>query len=412
MGEIFETNDNFDFTRLHLLNPTVIPGGNFFIKFRINERPLYIQPPKCKTKQGIVKAGKRFYCDLMFTNEHEYFIRWMENLESYCRKIIFDNREKWFETDLDEHDIENSFTSPLKLYKSGKFYISRTNVPSIMGNCSLKIYDEGENEISYENMKENNDVMTVLEIQGIRCSLRNFQIDIEVKQMMIMNENNIFEKCVFKKEGSHSTTVHTPSPSLSSSTSTASHTVNTARNNVYITEDPNNRMLSIENIQKTLAVPKMDLDNLKRANNDLVMEGISNLDATEVCQHAHDNDDADDNDNNKENDNGLEEIDDIGMMIDTSGSNKEEDMTNMREVDFDLEKLPKEDKMTLKQRNDIYYNMYRDAKRKAKLARDLAISSYLEAKHIKNTYMLDTSDMSDSESDLDEDDFENMENNE
>ena len=44
--------------------------------------------------------------------------------------------------------------------------------------------------------------------------------------------------------------------------------------------------------------------------------------------------------------------------------------------------------------------MYREAKKKAKMAKDLALSSYLEAKRIKNTYMLE--DISDSDSDLEE----------
>jgi len=33
--------------------------------------------------------------------------------------------------------------------------------------------------------------------------------------------------------------------------------------------------------------------------------------------------------------------------------------------------------------------MYREAKKKARLARDFALSAYLEAKRIKNTYLLD-----------------------
>ena len=47
---------------------------------------------------------------------------------------------------------------------------------------------------------------------------------------------------------------------------------------------------------------------------------------------------------------------------------------------------------------------YKEAKRKAKMARDLAISSYLEAKNIKQTYMLD--DIEDSDSDFDESDLD------
>jgi hypothetical protein len=57
----------------------------------------------------------------------------------------------------------------------------------------------------------------------------------------------------------------------------------------------------------------------------------------------------------------------------------------------------------LKPRNDVYYELYRAAKRKAKMAKNLALKSYLEAKNIKSTYMLD--DVSDTDSDeYDEDD--------
>jgi hypothetical protein len=80
--------------------------------------------------------------------------------------------------------------------------------------------------------------------------------------------------------------------------------------------------------------------------------------------------------------------------------------TELEEIEFNLDELPKESSIQLKQRNNVYYDMYKEAKRKAKLARDLAISSYLEAQNIKQTYMLD--DIEDSDSDLDDTEFENM----
>ena len=82
MEEIFEPNDQFPFDKLELLKPVVVTGGNYFIRFISNNSPLYIQPPKCMTKQGIIKGTKRMYSDLMFTNDTPAFIRWMENLES------------------------------------------------------------------------------------------------------------------------------------------------------------------------------------------------------------------------------------------------------------------------------------------------------------------------------------------
>jgi hypothetical protein len=55
----------------------------------------------------------------------------------------------------------------------------------------------------------------------------------------------------------------------------------------------------------------------------------------------------------------------------------------------------------------MYYEMYTDARRKAKIARDLALSAYLEARRIKNTYMLE--DILDSSDESDMDELEQME---
>jgi len=82
----------------------------------------------------------------------------------------------------------------------------------------------------------------------------------------------------------------------------------------------------------------------------------------------------------------LSEIDDV---------NAKQKGDTFTEIDFNLEEIPVEDSMVLKNRNDVYYEMYREALRKAKMAKELAISNYLEAKRIKNIYMLN--DLSDDE---------------
>jgi hypothetical protein len=375
MEGIYETNNSFDFNKLVLLTPINIPGGSHFIKFRINESPLYIQPPKCKTRQSVIKSGRRIYCDLMFTNENEDFIQWMENLELYCHKKIYENRGRWFETDLDEHDIENSFTSPLKIFKSGKFYITRTSVPTILGKCSLKIYNEDEEEVSIESIGENTNVTIILEIQGIKCSPKNFQIEIELKQMMIMRPQNIFERCILKKQ--NTTPLSTPisntlqdsfQPNINEDFSQP--TINIENENIYVTETTQH-----ENVNESEMINE---PNASSYSEEMIQENVTINEET-----------TDD-------------------FVNKPDSNEEIPVTNdILEVDFNLDELPENDTIQIKRRNDIYYEMYREAKRKAKISRDLAISSYLEAKRIKNTYMLE--DIEDSESDLDESSFENKE---
>ena len=59
--------------------------------------------------------------------------------------------------------------------------------------------------------------------------------------------------------------------------------------------------------------------------------------------------------------------------------------------------------ITLKKPNEVYYEIYKIAKNKAKQHKKAAISHYLEAKNIKNTYLVNDLYNSDDSSDNDND---------
>ena len=55
------------------------------------------------------------------------------------------------------------------------------------------------------------------------------------------------------------------------------------------------------------------------------------------------------------------------------------------------------DSVTLKKPNEVYMEIYKEARRKAKEAKKNAIQSYLEAKRIKSLYLLDEIESSDDD---------------
>jgi hypothetical protein len=58
-----------------------------------------------------------------------------------------------------------------------------------------------------------------------------------------------------------------------------------------------------------------------------------------------------------------------------------------------------QESVKLKKPNEVYYELYREARKKAKEAKQKAIQAYLEAKRIKNTYLIDEIDTSDDSDD-------------
>ena len=372
MENIYSTNDEFDafdFSKMELTKPIPVLGGNHFIKFLVkNGSHLYVQPPACISKQGIVKVGKKHYCDLMFTNENEHFIRWMENLEIHCHKYIYENRAKWFDNEMELHDIENYFTSPIKLYKSGKYYTIRANVQTILDKPKLKIYNEDGEEVEYSAITSSAQLMTIVEVQGIRCSARSFQIDMEIKQAMVLKPANLFDKCLFKQSA---TVGIVKSPEIR-------EPVIVTSNQVDVIEDkpPAQEQELVETAPDLGIFVKTDENEPAKAS-----VSPSDLSAPEPPKKED--------------------------KMENIGSSDE-----MQEVVFHLDELPENDQITLKNRNDVYYEMYREARRKAKYARDMALSSYLEAKNIKNKYMLDDIDDSDESGESGESDLDNNDENE
>jgi len=366
MDDIFDTNSNFPFEKVSLITPTNIAGGVHFSKILINKKQLYIQSPKCKTKMGIVKSGKKIHADLVFSNDDEEFIQWIEMLELTVRKHIHINREKWFDMDLNEDDIESYFTPTVKIFKSGKQYIMRVNVSQRIGSSPLKIYDENEMDVETESINENTPMITILEVQGVRCSAKSFQIDIELKQIMVLKPVNLFERCIIKsrekdlvKNGSKNLIVKTE---------------------VEI-EESDIKESDIKEFKENSDIKKIK-ENSDIKESDIKKSDIKEFDIKEFKEES----------DIKEEFKELKESDDFFNSDD------------ILEINLDIDEIDNTEAIHLKEKTEVYYQMYREAIQKAKLAKSLALSSYLEARRIKNLYMLDDID------DSDESDLEDLEN--
>ena len=419
MEGIYNTDSSFDFTKLKLAKPQQIPGGNYFIRLSIDDKALYIQPPKSKTKQGFLKAGKRYLTDLMFSNEDTNFIEWMENLENYCQKMLYEYRDQWFEDTMEIHEIENYFTSPLRIFKSGKFYIARVNVNTNLGKPLLKIYDEDENLISMDQVNEKVNIMSILEIKGIKCSATSFQIEMEIKQMMILKPENLFEKCLFKtnsvinlKKNNNIDSVE--NEIINNETEEINSTLN--NNNIISENNSNDNEVLIEDVESDEDVNEEnnknkdeEKENEKKENEEKENEetNINDVDSNTLdndvkIEHSENTLEGLENTFTENDSNEKEENKEKLIENQKDLENQKEKTSDIQEVDLSLDEIPEKDSISIKNKNNVYYQMYKEAKSKAKVARDLAISSYLEAKRIKNLYMLDDT------TDTDDSDFENI----
>jgi hypothetical protein len=408
-SNIFTVYDTFDFSKIILTHPESLQGGSFFTKLNINNEMLYLQTPKCISKQGVVSSsGKKSYIDIMFSADDSKFIEFMENLEKSCVEKIHEKKNSWFTNDIDQNDIENAFTATLRPYKGGKYYLLRANIAPSKNLVKLPtcfVFDESENKLSLDDIKPENDLITVLEIQGIKFTSKSFQFEIILRQALIMANKPVFQSCVIKKniqtistsasasmplsleresEISNITTLSTSTVTLDSEEDTLSIDHRSDESNTkneiphHIQPHRENNLDKIQNSKKNSnSNIKFDLDNERSNDGENKNEDESESDSDDECNT----------------DNQIEKKS-ISVSITESATNNLEkietlELKELTEADLEIKN---DENIILKKPNDIYYEIYSAAKEKARTARKLAFDAYLEVKKIKKTYMLDDSD--------------------
>lgn len=370
--EIHFTNKEFDFSKLSLSQPIAVQGGAYFTKLKFNSEPFYIQTPKCLTKQGINETSKKAYIDLMFTSDDDVVIEWFETLESTLVNLIFEKKHLWFQDDIEFGDIENFFNPITRAYKGGKFHLIRTSISKNKSNnqYTCGVYDENENVLPITDIKESNIIIPILEVIGIKFSARNFQLELVSKQIMVLNNKPIFNSCLIKRSNNISKSVNN------------NHLEDESRDleeeSKHLKEKSNN----IESTTKIETEINEDEESIEESSSNIIDELLDNNEIEEEI---------------KEKEIALEDLElkEEINEVDLEESNDLEDVSEKLNTTND-------ETIKLKNPNEVYMEIYKIAKQKAKQHKKAAISAYLEAKKIKNTYLLEGLENSEDSSDEEE----------
>ena len=375
--DIIKPGKKLNIEQVTLTQPKPLRGGSYFTKMLNNGKPLYIQLSSCKTKQGIIETGKKIYTDLMFSSENQQdveFIDWMEHIESMCHKLIFQKKDIWFHDNehLDITDIEGVFSSPLRLYKSGRNYLLRVKInKGYQNKQTCMVYDENETILTLKDIKKESSIVTLLCFEGIRFSSRSFQMDITLKQVMIMEDRDsiLLDNCMIKINK------------------------NIPKELVSIVLEEKTKHVDVIEPLKKVKVAKQE-----EQISDDVQQCLDSI-INDVEANVEDVEDVEDVEANVEDVEYVEDVEDVEANVEMKRINNENN--GLEEVEINLEEI--KENISLKEPNEVYIEIYKVAKEKAKQARKHAIETYLEAQNIKNTYMLHDIDSSDDDEEFDVD---------
>ena len=375
-NSVFDLNQRFNFSILNLGNPTLANNNNYVSKIShgMTNKNLYIQLPKCTTKQGIIKSSSKTYTELNFCISQKNVIDFFENLEKFCTEKIYNNRELWFyeSSNMQKTDIDELILSTMKPYKHGKNFLLKTYIKL----DKLNIYDENENKILIDDFDNTHEFIPLVNINNIKFSTKNFSIEIFLTQIMVLLPSDEFEKQLLIKteQSKHLVKSTTLTPTESILQLTNNHESTTESNTEY-----NNASNNESNNESS--------ENSTSLTTDILSESQEIITTPESSPE-------------------------IVTEEDTSALVKEPESSQNNEFKYlmndDLETVnildipeTKENIIDLKSHEEIYLEIYKTAKQKAKEIRKNAIAAFLEAKKIKIKYNLDNLDIESSDDDED-----------
>lgn len=396
--------DDYDYSNIKLSSPSMQTGNNYYTNITIGDidKHLYIQLPKCSTKAGYVKNNSKSYTDLIFSASDTRIIKWLENFETYLQNEIYKKRDLWFDTEIALDDIQELMTPIMRSYRSGKNVLIRCNIK----NHKCSVYDENEILLDLEKFTTDKEIVPLVSVNGIKFSSKNFAIELNLSQIMVITSKDDLEKnCLIKSSVVKKDKESQKNKSFS--------------NNLEIFDIKQKDNLEVE---------KVLLDNDNNGEVSLMDRHDSNT--LETKTETLDVGEIRDNPNGK---NILLDISDkIGENVDVKLEEMLDDSNRIQELgkdildEIDLDSLDTEDigksddidkshsleqsdKINIRDPQEIYYEIYKNALIKANTLKRNTVEAFLNAKNIKLKYNLEDLDL-DVDDDLDTDLDESLDN--
>ena len=358
MYEIIEPTNDFEF-RIQMNIPCQLSNGIFFTKIMNNSKPIYLKTPICSTKQGILKSanGKKMVCDLLISSLETNFIYLFEKLENIIQRKFVDNAEQFLGQSIELNDIEEAFIPPTKSYKSGKFYSIRVNLTEPV-NIFRENLTSIEKMLHYTDIKEDTQFIALIEISGVKFSVKTFQFEINIKQIMVVDPNPFAIECFIRK------TEYVPPQKE--------------------TKDPillDANLLDLQELQEIQEIPLQEIPLQEIPLQEIPLQDINSI--VNKMMDTMPTDEMPEKSLKEEQNVNDEKV----LLI---------DINDLEVIDLGNLKNSPENELKLKTEDD-FMEIYLKAKEEAKAAKKCAISAYLNLHNIKKKYNLNNLEESDED---------------
>jgi hypothetical protein len=321
------------------------------------------------------------------------------------------------------------------------------------------LYNESQEPQTIYDITHDTHIISIIEVTGIKFTSQNFQLEMELKQAMLMNPEKLFDNCLINPNENKSKEINAKEVLLEVESLDLKEDKSIALNTASeesVEERKKKRIQELEALSERIIRENKEVETkLNRDETDSVdkqddessaadydddatittgtEESVGSEDESEnESENEYENDDESEDENkpiirlqlgeevnldslsNNEMDKSNDHLEEVDLFIKPSVDipTKEISLENsdeLREVDVTIDttntNMTNLEPMSLKKSHNVHMEIYKQALKKAKLLKQEFVLASLEAKNIKNTYLLEDVE----ESDEDELNIENIE---
>ena len=403
----YEINPEFPFEKMTLNSPNAMQGGGaYFTKITVDNSLLYVQLPRCSSKNGIVSTKRSCYIDLTYNMQDCSMIKeWLNNIENKSKELIDDKKSLWFSGEVTKSDIDRMMASVYREINSTNVLAIRCKIDTSKrsGDIKCKMYDEQECEITESSIiTKNTIIIPLVVIEGIKFTGRSIDLEMKVVQIMVLDKQEVEDNhCLIKrkKQLASDKNEEVVKIDMAALRDNVSNTDNESEENIEKSSDNIGELKEVEIQLDDSVTNDSDESNNSNTSNSVSSntntsqatsisppEGLEELTLT-ISEKE-----------NQENNTNVKGDVTLGSLSDLPETFVEE---TKAVVEKEIQEIQVEaedgEAIKLKQPQEVYIEIYRVAKEKAKRLKQAAMEAYLEVKQIKTNYMLDNLDDSDDE---------------
>ena len=172
-----------------------------YTSFDNKRENVYIQTPKLKTVDGVVITENRGYIDLEFDSNSPDFYQFITELDSKCIETTHTNSSKWFKQTFPINLVDEFYKTNIRPSRNNKPPTIRIKIPMSKKEVKTEFYDCNKEQINYENIKEQDELICVIQILGMKFLKQQFILETQLIQCKLCKENsNKYLGCVINDE--------------------------------------------------------------------------------------------------------------------------------------------------------------------------------------------------------------------